>query len=254
MTFVTSLRLSTKIQNNMEQREKDLLDIYERFESTKTAQGAVDFLRRNVEVVGCESVEFDLPPTSCQPVAVAVDLSLPSGLKWADRNVGAKSPEEPGLFFSWGNVEGVEIGKVCDFSEKAYAETDGSKLKGDIDPAHDAATVNMGEEWRTPSDDEFQELYDNCTWEWTSENNYYGIRFTSKINGNSIFLPASGSGNSTSWNFRGSLGIYWSSSFYSARNARFLYFYSGGVGPQSSSNRYIGFAVRAVQNIVPTNQ
>lgn len=236
----------------MEQREKDLLDIYERFESTKTAQGAVDFLRRNVEVIGCEPVEFDLAPTSRQPIAI--DLGLPSGLKWADRNVGAKSPEDPGLFFSWGNVEGVEIGKVCDFSEEAYAKTKGYKLKGDIDAKHDAARVNMGEEWRTPSDDEFQELYDNCTWEWTSENGYYGIRFTLKINGNSIFLPASGYGGGASWNHRGSNGLYWSSSFFSARYARNLSFYSGGVYPQYSDSRCNGFAVRAVQNIVPTNQ
>ena len=239
----------------MEQREKDLLDIYERFESTKTAQGAVDFLRRNVEVIGCEPTELDLTdltPTSCQPVLV--DLGLPSGLKWADRNVGAKSPEDPGLFFSWGNVEGVEIGKVCDFSEEAYAKTKGYKLKGDLDAKHDAATVNMGEQWRTPSDDEFQELYDNCTWEWTSENGYYGIRFTSKINGNSIFLPASGYGGGTSWYNRGSYGYYWSSSFSSARNARYLLFSSGGVVPQNYNDRYGGFAVRAVQNIVPTNQ
>ena len=229
----------------MEQKEKDLLDIYERFESTKTAQGAVDFLRRNVEVVGCEPVEFDLPPKSCQPIAI--DLGLPSGLKWADRNVGAKSPEDPGLFFSWGNVEGVEIGKVCDFSEEAYAKTKGYKLKGDIDAKHDAATVKMGEQWRTPSDDEFQELYDNCTWEWTSENDYYGIRFTSKINGNSIFLPASGLGSGTSWGDRGSSGGFWSSSFYSARYARDLYFYSGGVSPQYYNSRFNGFAVRAVK-------
>lgn len=229
----------------MEQKEKDLLDIYERFESTKTAQGAVDFVRRNVEVIGCEPVEFDLPPTSCQPVAV--DLGLPSGVKWADRNVGALSPEDPGLFFSWGNVEGVDIGKVCDFSEEAYAKTKGSKLKGDIDPAHDAATVNMGEPWRMPTDDESQELYDNCTWEWTEENGYYGIRFTSKINGNNIFLPASGNGSSTSWDDRGSNGHYWFSSFYSARYARDLLFSSGGVFPQYYSRRYNGFAVRAVK-------
>lgn len=236
----------------MEQREKDLLDIYERFESTKSAQGAIDFVRRNIEVIGCEPVEFDLRPTNCQPVTV--DLGLPSGLKWADRNVGAKSPEDPGLFFSWGNVEGVEFGKVCNFNEGAYAKTKGSQLKGDIDHTHDAATVNMGEPWRMPNDDEFQELYDNCSWEWTTENGYYGVRFTSKINGNSIFLPASGIGVSTSWSARGSYGYYWSSSFSSARDARYLFFYSGGVGPQNDDSRYGGFAVRAVQNIVPTNQ
>lgn len=29
----------------------------------------------------------------------AVDLGLPSGLKWADRNVGATSPEDGGSYF-----------------------------------------------------------------------------------------------------------------------------------------------------------
>jgi hypothetical protein len=32
-----------------------------------------------------------------------VDLGLPSGIKWADRNVGASSPEEYGSYFQWGN-------------------------------------------------------------------------------------------------------------------------------------------------------
>ena len=228
----------------MEQREKELLDIYERF--GKDAQGAMDFVRRNIEA-GREPVEFDLTrKDDCMPVAV--DLGLPSGVKWADRNVGAQSPEEPGLFFSWGNVEGVEIGKACDFSEEAYAETEGAKIKGDLDAEHDAATVNLGAPWRMPTDDEFQELYDYCDREWTTENGYYGERFTSRINGKSIFFLASGYGAGSSWFSRGANGYYWSSSFYSSRYARDLNFLSGGVHPQNSSNRCNGFAVRAVQN------
>ena len=230
----------------MEQSEKELLDIYERFELTKSAQGAIDFVRRNIGV-GIEPVEFDLTKKDdCMPVAV--DLGLPSGVKWADRNVGAKSPEEPGLFFSWGNVEGVEIGKVCDFSEEAYAETEGAKLKGVLDASHDAATVNLGAPWRMPTDEEFQELYDNCDREWTTENGYYGVRFTSKINGKSIFFSASGNGAGSSWNSRGAYGNYWSRSFYSSRFARYLYFNSGGVTPQNTFHRYRGFSVRPVQN------
>ncbi len=34
----------------------------------------------------------------------AVDLGLPSGLKWADRNVGAASPEDFGSYFQWGDT------------------------------------------------------------------------------------------------------------------------------------------------------
>ena len=227
----------------MEQREKELLDIYERF--GKDAQGAMDFVRRNIEA-GREPVEFDLTRKD-DYMPVAVDLGLPSGTKWADRNVGAKSAEEPGLFFSWGNVEGVEIGKACDFDEEAYADTDGAKMGGDLDAAHDAATVNIGAPWRMPTGEEFQELYDNCCWVWTTENGYYGVRFTSKINGKSIFFSASGNGDGSSWNDRGSYGNYWSASFYSARDARYLVFSSGGVYPQLDSSRYSGFAVRAVQ-------
>lgn len=227
----------------MEQREKELFDIYERF--GKDAQEAMDFVWRNIGA-GIEPVEFDLTKKD-DYMPVAVDLGLPSGVKWADRNVGAKSPEEPGLFFSWGNVEGVEIGKACNFREEAYAETEGAKLKGVLAAAHDAATVNLGAPWRMPTTDEFQELCDNCDWEWMTVNGYYGVRFTSKINGKSIFFAASGYGAGSSWSGRGAYGSYWSSSFNSSRNARRLFFSSGGVYPQINGYRYIGFAVRAVQ-------
>ena len=230
----------------MEQREKELLDIYERFELAKSAQGAMDFVRRNIES-GREPVEFDLTRKD-DYMPVAVDLGLPSGVKWADRNVGAKSPEEPGLFFSWGNVAGMEIGKACDFSEEAYAETEGAKVKGNLDAAHDAATMNLCAPWRMPTDKEFQELSDNCDWEWTTENGYYGVSFTSKINGKSIFFSASGYGSGSSWYSRGAYGFYWSASFYSARYARGLFFGSGCVDPQGNNGRCVGFAVRAVQN------
>lgn len=228
----------------MEQREKDLLDICERF--GKEAQEFMDFVRRNIGP-GIEPVKSDMTKKD-DYMPVAVDLGLPSGVKWADRNVGAKSSEEPGLFFSWGNVEGVEFGKACDFGEEAYAETEGAKLKGDLDAAHDAAAVNLGGPWRMPTDEEFQELYDNCDWEWTTENGYYGVRFTSKINGKSIFFSASGSGAGSSWDYRGAIGYYLSASFYSPLSARNLLFSSGGVDPQYYGSRYEGFAVRAVQS------
>ena len=35
-----------------------------------------------------------------------VDLGLPSGLLWADRNIGASSPEDFGTYFAWGETEG----------------------------------------------------------------------------------------------------------------------------------------------------
>ena len=180
----------------------------------------------------------------------AVDLGLPSGTLWADRNVGARSPEDVGLYFSWGNTYGHVFGTDYDFDEEEYEGTPGAKLEGDIDLEHDAARANMGEPWQMPTSEQFKELDDNCTHEFCSLNGYRGMRFTSKINGNSIFFACSGVGNGTTWGNRGSGGYYWSASFYSARYAYSLYFYSGGVDPQDCNYRYNGFAVRAVQNIV----
>lgn len=34
----------------------------------------------------------------------AIDLGLPSGLLWADRNIGASTEEDSGLYFQWGSV------------------------------------------------------------------------------------------------------------------------------------------------------
>jgi hypothetical protein len=98
-----------------------------------------------------------------------------------------------------------------------------------------------------PTVGEFQELNNNCDSEWTDEDGVAGRRFTSRINGNSIFLPASGSRSGTGLNGRGSNGYYWSASLYSQTLGYNLYFDSTGVGPANYSDRFYGFSVRAVQ-------
>ena len=179
----------------------------------------------------------------------AVDLSLPSGLLWADHNVGAATPDAVGLYFSWGNVTGHAEGSGYDFSDAVYAETAGAALTGDIavGNTYDMARHNMGAPWRLPTMADFVELNANCDSEWTDENGMPGRRFTSLINGNSIFFPAAGYYNGTSLNNRGADGDYWSSTWYSETNARYLNFSSTGVGPQNYNSRRLGFAVRAVQ-------
>lgn len=177
---------------------------------------------------------------------VAVDLGLPSGTKWADRNIGALNPEDTGLYFSWGNTVGHEAGKDYDFEED-YDNTPGSELKDDIDLEHDAARVNLGEPWKMPTKEQFKELVDNCESDVTTLNGYLGRRFTSKINGNSIFMPFAGYIDGTSLFNRGSNGLYWSSSSYSQTNGYYLYFDSSSVNPANSYSRFYGFSVRAVQ-------
>ena len=189
-----------------------------------------------------------LSQTAAAPTGF-VDLALPSGLLWCEHNVGASTPYEHGLYFSWGNVEGHAEGSGYDFSDAVYAETPGAALTGNIpvNGTYDLARHNMGAPCRLPTVGEFQELNNNCDSEWTDEDGVAGRRFTSRINGNSIFFPASGLYSGTSLSGRGSSGYYWSSSYISETNAYNLYFNSGGVNPANSSTRRYGFAARAVQ-------
>ena len=221
---------------------------------------SVDFCREAYKFL-TEGEQNDTPsaaPAVSSEEAIAVDMGLPSGTLWCDRNVGAKSPEDYGAFFSWGNTDphypncdnmdwGDYEGFDYSFDSDTYKKTEGYKLEGNIDTAHDAARINMGEPWQMPTDDQFKELFDNCDWVRKTINGINGYLVTSKINGNVIFFPASGGGNGTAWYSRGSDGYYWSSSWDSARYARNLSFYPSGVGPQGTNYRYNGFAVRPVQ-------
>lgn len=182
----------------------------------------------------------------------AVDLGLPSGLLWADKNVGADTPEAPGHYFSWGNVEGHAEGSGYDFgssNDGPYASTPGAALTGNIavGDTYDAARKNMGAPWRLPTSAEFQELYDNCVCEWITQNGMEGRRFTSNKNGNSVFFPAAGNVDGTTLYSRGANGHYWASALGSSAHGRGLYFRSSGVYPQNYNNRFYGFSVRAVQ-------
>lgn len=234
----------------------------------------VDFCREAykfiVEENPAESKQVDFSQTHVSkdttPAEVtAIDLGLPSGTLWADRNIGAKSPYEDGAFFSWGNVEPhfpknkIDWGDEDDafddkFIEEEYEKTPGSKLTGNIDAKHDAATINLGEPWSMPTDEDFKELTENCEWERKTINGVNGYLVTSKINGSRVFFSCSGYGYGTSRDGRGAYGGYWSSTFNGARGARVLYFYSGGVRPQGSNSRYFGFAVRAVQKLSSRQQ
>lgn len=199
----------------------------------------------NFNVIGIESQVAPTPDG-------AVDLALPSGVLWADKNVGASTPYEDGLYFSWGNVIGHTGDDGYDFgtgNDGPYASTPGAELTGNIAPSntYDAARHNMGAPWRMPTVGEFQELVANCDSEWTDEDGVTGRRFTSRINGNSIFFPASGSRYGTGLDHHGSGGLYWSSSLYSQALGYYLSFNSEGVGPADDSYRFYGFSVRAVQ-------
>lgn len=180
----------------------------------------------------------------------AVDLGL--SVKWATCNVGANKPEEYGNYYAWG-----ETSTKSDYSSSTsttYGKTV-SQLKssgildnnGNLTSNYDAARKNWGGTWRMPTKAEIQELKDNCTTTWTTQNGVYGRKVTSKKNGNSIFLPAAGYRNGSSLYSGGSNGLYWSSSP-SESNTYYAYrlgFYSGDFDLYYDY-RYYGLSVRPV--------
>ena len=192
-----------------------------------------------------------------------VDLGLPSGTQWATMNIGATSPEEYGDYFAWGETEPKD---VYDWSTYKWCNGDYNQLtkyctsgdygyngftdeKTELDPEDDAATAAWGAEWRMPSKDQMEELYNNCTSEWTTRNGVNGRLFTSNINGASLFLPAAGYRWDGELSGAGSRGYYWSRPLVSSypSSAYYLYFDSGYVSWNYNWSRYLGQSVRAVR-------
>ena len=103
-----------------------------------------------------------------------VDLGLPSGLLWAKSNMGTTEPTELGDYYAWGETstkndyknstyklyktdkDGV-IKEILKYSEKDW--------KTVLEREDDAANANLGVGYRIPTQEDWQELLDNCKWE-----------------------------------------------------------------------------------------
>ena len=198
-----------------------------------------------------------------------IDLGLPSGTLWMDRNIGASSPEDAGLYFAWGETIGYtadEVGKTKRFSWDNYKYANGAYNKltkycnkssygndgytdslTTLETTDDAVLQNV-HKYSMPTKEQLQELIDGTTSTWTSQNGVKGRLFTSKTNGNSIFVPAAGYGIYGSMHSVGSGGSLWSSSLNEddANVAWGLYFYSDDVGLYGGDRCY-GQSVRGVK-------
>lgn len=195
-----------------------------------------------------------------------VDMGL--SVKWAAWNVGATKPEEYGGFYAYGEIEEKTDyvfenykWRYDDFldqlDEWEYYLKLGANFSG---RNYDVAHVNWGDKWRMPSRQEWQELFDNSTKEWTSVNGVKGAKFTSKINDNSIFIPAAGNKYNGQHDHIGTNCLYWTPEEYDyfspsgwdmeCRN------YRVDISPEYSNTDgydypYIGFPVRAVYGDLP---
>lgn len=186
----------------------------------------INYPSNNVDYVDFSAKASDPTLTA----GAAVDLGL--SVYWASCNLGAERPEEYGEYYAWGETK-----PKSSYTQDNYSYYDknteqyidiGSNIGG---TQYDAATVNLGSDWRMPTEDNIRELIIECTLEWTQIAGVNGIKVTGK-NGNSVFLPK---------------GFYWISELLPSVNARAREFeaYTGGIGIISGPRQY-GNPIRPV--------
>lgn len=197
----------------------------------------------------------------------AVDLGL--SVFWATCNLGASQPEQAGGYYQWGGLQdATDSSLYLDYSycphhtgssgESGwikYVPSDGKSFwsgsgspdnKTTLDPEDDAVRKELGDRWRMPTKSDWSELNKNCTSEWTTVNGVKGRKFTSKKNGNSIFLPAAGFRRYRSINDAG-CAYYWSSSLYLSNcGAAHGFLFNSSNSYVDYSGRYLGRSIRPV--------
>lgn len=162
-------------------------------------------------------ITFEDVDTEIDPSQQMVDLGL--SVKWAAWNIGATSPDQYGDYFAYGEVKPKSDYTLLNYEWLYYGYLEGEdldeweyylKLGANFSGTnYDAAHVNWGDKWRMPSRAEWQELFNNCDKIWTAVNGVEGARFTSRINGNSIFLPAAGNKFDGQSTHQGTSCMYW---------------------------------------------
>jgi len=131
-----------------------------------------------------------------------VDLGLPSGIMWAKCDLGETSPEKYGDEYAWGETWSKKNDNYyyfTDIVEGQYTKYDSRDKRFFLEKEDDVAYLRLGEGWRTPTWNEVQELYDNCTVTESTLNGRPGVMFVSKINNNYIFIGFWKNTSSADW-------------------------------------------------------
>lgn len=190
-----------------------------------------------------------------------VDLGLPSGTKWAIANIGATKPEDAGYYYMWGDLSNVtstvswNTYKFCNGTKQLlkkyivkspYGDFGTPDNKTILEPQDDIASVELGGKWRMPTVEEYQELADQCQWEWTKVNGVIGKKATGP-SGKSLFFPAAGTINDAGMLLYNSYGSLWSSGLVPDDPTKAYYFeFREHSQNYSSFERIFGRNVRAV--------
>lgn len=152
-----------------------------------------------------------------------VDLGL--SVKWGTTNVGTSYEYPTGQYFAWGEIDSKKeytydtykwyflsrtnpgYTKYVTDSKYAFSTVDNKTV---LDLEDDAAYVLSRHRAHIPTKEQWEELISSCDWKWEKQDNKYGYKVTSKINQNSIFLPALGYMSNSNWDFNQC--YYWSKS------------------------------------------
>lgn len=181
-----------------------------------------------------------------------IDLGLPSGLLWAETNVGASSASDVGDYFAWGETASKSYYEWKNYKWRDdnmnMAKYNSTDKKTTLDSEDDAATVNWGAPCRMPDSSEFEELYNECDWTWQESYNGTSGYLVTGPNGKTIFFPASGLRNIDGFANQRVLGYYWSRSLSSSftYDARILNFILDDIRPTYNDVRNSGYPVRPV--------
>lgn len=172
-----------------------------------------------------------------------VDLGL--SVVWATHNVGTNTENGYGTYYAWGETS----------SKTSYTE-DNSETYGEVirdysgDDEYDVAAKRWSDAWHTPTEDEMEELVEECTWTWASLDGVNGFNVEGP-SGKSIFLPAAGLKDGTSTDRKGEACFYWTST--STYLKAFSYYAYGILADEEGVElgliyRYYGHSVRPVSD------
>lgn len=192
-----------------------------------------------------------------------VDLGLPSGILWADRNIGSNAPEDYGLYFQWGDVQGFSIKNANKFNWSNYkwcSGTSNTLTKYNYNPSYgtvdktifleniDDAAYQQNTNYKMPSKENLEELLNNTTSTWETLNDVNGIKITAS-NGNFIFIPANGQIQNDSIRYDKEYCYFWTNMVNTENrpnNAYSMYANSSGVDIGCAERDY-GLGVRAIK-------
>lgn len=228
-----------------------------------------NFILPNVSYCVQEN-EVHMTPYDPTPPAPTYDYVEIGGLKWATMNVGATAVTDGGLYFQWGDTVGYTAEQVGSGEGKKYFGWSDYKFGGNdeggqtkynssdgktvLDLEDDAARINMGGNWRTPTSAEYQSLINATTSAWTTDYEGSGVKglvLTSNDDSNvKLFFPAVGYALNGTMIAFGEAGYVWSSSIGASKiSSAPILFFGSGFERVSAYYRYRGFSVRGVMDI-----